>query len=218
MPTLTIITILAVIAWFVIFFFARDFRKQFFWMGFLATTLIAGVLAMNTAWLNTAAGYEYFWAWLAQLLVLVFFTGSLGAIAYEAIFHIHWKRPVHNHHHHVGILVIPPLLALIGFFIMPFASLHIFIAGISLEVVLLLIMRSDLIVDGLFSGLFMGLLLTLLFTFFFGGVPGTFFESWQLTGLTLGGLPIELVMFFFFFGVLWGPWYEVVKDYHPRKV
>jgi hypothetical protein len=217
MPSLTIITIISVVIWLVVFFVLPQFRKQFFWMGFLSTFLISGVLLMNTTWITTASADEYFFAWLGQLLMLTFFVGSIGAIAYEAIFHVHWKRPAHRHHHHVGILAIGPLLALIGFFIVPFAALHVLLIGLAIEVVLLLIVRSDLIVDGLFSGLFMGVLMSVLFYYFFGSVPGTFFETWQLTGIIVAGLPVELLLFFFFFGVLWGPWYEVMKDYHPRK-
>jgi hypothetical protein len=182
-------------------------------MGFLATVVCAALVFLNQSWLETVDFQFNFWRLMVEYLVIVLFCASVSAVAFEWAFHIHWKRTKHSAHHHVGLLLVGPLVSTVGFFMFPQGAFLACLMGLALEIIMLFMVRTDLIVDGLFSGLFMGVLLSVLFSLTFSTIPGSFFAPWQLSGYVLGGVPVEMIAFFFFFGVVWGPWYEVVKDY-----
>lgn len=149
--------------------------------------------------------------------IIGFFSGGIMAVAYAVILRRRLykvkAKPVH-----VGGLALLLLLGCLTswlFWGVGITSFYSSTIAMSIAACALFWDRRDLIVDGLVSGALMVLISISFYTTIAYISPDWFQQSyhWQaLSGVLIGGVPIEEFVFWFLAGVLFGPFYEYVKS------
>ena len=200
------------IVWLFIFFKRKDLRQEMILM-----SLIIGVLSMITSYYwwtidwwkpitmtGTIVGIEDF--------IMGFTTGGIMATIYEVIFkRKFYKRKLH--HHITGGLTLLFLLAQTTMWFFWGVGLTSFWSGIismSLIASIMLIVRKDLVKNAVLSGILMTLI-SLLFYYTVLIISPEWINNTYLSGLSnihITGIPIEEYIFWFFAGLVFGPFYE----------
>jgi hypothetical protein len=87
------------------------------------------------------------------------------------------------------------------------------LVGFLAEALVLIYHRKELLWEAIVSGLFMAVVYLLVFVMISRITPSMEFSllSSGYSGIDVFGLPIEVILFVFGYGMLWGPLYEGVK-------
>ena len=195
-------------------FMRPDLRKELLWGGLIAlpVLLISPLLNYRSGLPVTVPDFAL---WLEQAGT-AFCVGALASVLYKVALRRFITPVAHPNRRPLRLLLAGPALLALSVLILPkhFGSELLF--ALLLDVILLLVLRSDLFWDFLFSALAMGGLYIILYLFVRGSLPGIDTALWfstGFTGLTTFGLPIEELLGIFLFGGLWGPLYIAFKGY-----
>lgn len=188
--------------------------------------LLAGLLALPVLLLKPIISSNFYlvaesnggiWLFLIEKIVLSFSFGALASSIYEIFFH---KKitPIHHPLRKKLIwLFCGPVLFLISIIFFHQTFIWALLAGLILNLIIVLSIRKDLIWDAIFSGFFMGLLYFIIFTISYQGFPGDIRDLWfseTTIGITAFSIPVEELLCIFLFGAFWGPLYIAIKDQH----
>lgn len=211
------------IPWFVIFFLRPDERKEIVMMSFGI-----GALSVVTAYhwwtidwwhpatiLGTTVGVEDF--------IMGFFSGGIIASSYELFCKKQSYRSVHApFHEQLSILAALAFTTGYLFWFWEFSSFWSTSIALILASLWMFAQRRDLLFAGFVAG---GVMALISFLFFYlpiilispeWAARTYLFE--HLSGYALLGIPIEEFVFWFFAGLVFGPWYEYIFGQRQRKI
>ena len=151
-----------------------------------------------------------------ESLIFCFAIGGIGAVLYNALARRE-LAPVPHHERHNGrhrfhkLALASPFLAFPILYLLPWNSIYAGIAALAVGGIANMLCRPDLLRNTLLGGvLFLGLyaifMLALRFT-----APGYIETVWNLpalSGVAVGGVPVEELLFGFAFGLYWSGVYE----------
>jgi uncharacterized protein YvpB len=207
-----LITILAILV--------AIFRKDLRFRMVLAATLSVPILLVtpltNPNFLQIVAGQDLF-IFLASRLVIAASFAALASAIYEVFFH-RKVTPVQHPHRSRLLWLVSGLLVLTILLLFHQSLIVAILAGLVVDLTIVLILRPDLVWDVIFSGFSMGVLYLAIFLVTFRGFPGGLENLWftnTYSGLTLWSLPIEELLAVILFGSLVGPLYVAIKVLQP---
>jgi hypothetical protein len=204
------------IPWVILFVQKKRPRKEM-----LTFSSIIGGLSLVTAYLfwtkdwwrpetitGTVVGVED--------LILGFATGGIVTVAYERFFkkrYVKYKDDSYYPGLIPQIIGTSVLLALL-FWLTPLSSFYSVMIALLVIATRVFYKRKDLIVNGITSGVFMAVItLPFYYTTMIispGWIERTYLFS-TLSGITITGIPLEEIVFWFTFGLVFGPSYEFWK-------
>jgi len=201
--------------WLLFFLLRSDLRRPMFQMSLLfGIGGISDIVYMEDWYhpetlLGTSIGIESF--------VFGFFMGGCLGFAYEVLF---GKRIVDRADAKpaFSFRYLGSLLVVLFFGLFYLAGMHSFpatIIGLGVPIVILLFIRRDLLVNSLITGFF-----SLLLAYVYIGLPelltpGWVDASWQfdkLSGIRIGVVPMEDLVWFLLIGLFVGPIYKYWKN------
>lgn len=192
--------------------------------------ILAGLLALPILLLKPILSSNFylvaesnggFWLFLTEKIVLSFSFGALASSVYEMFFHKKITPIKHPLREKLIWLFCGPILFLFLTIFFHQAFAWALLAGLCLNLFIVLYTRKDLIWDAIFSGFFMGLLYFIIFSASYQGFPGDIQNLWfsEMTiGLTAFSIPIEELLCVFLFGAFWGPLYIAIKDRRFKNI
>jgi len=192
----------------------KDLRSQMGWGGLLAIPVLAlPAIFLTHFWLEAFVVKGVIF--IISRLVISFSLGALASGVYEAVLHHRFNTTVRSRRQLLWLLAGPILLVLLSL-ITSWPFVNLLLCALVLDLAIVLIWRPDLTWDALFSALAMALLYLIVYFLAYRGVPGEAIGFWtfKLSGLTVGGVPLEEMLTILLFGALWGPIYVAIKDIH----
>lgn len=214
-------TLIFFIPWAILFLLRKDYRKEMLFM-----SLAIGVGSIVTAYLwwtidwwqpetitGTRVGIEDF--------LLGFSNGGIAAILYEAIFRKRFseKRKVQHFNTFTICLILFFIIAFL-FWGLNITSFWASTTAMILAAAFLLFTRRDLFLNALMSGFLMALVSLPIYYILIWLFPGFVHKTWlsqYLSGITITGIPVEDIVFYFLFGFIIGPFYEYWQDRRLKK-
>lgn len=210
------------VVWVFIFYKRKDLRQEM-----LLMSVIIGILSVITSY--------YWWTidWWRPLtatgtiigiedFIMGFTTGGIMATLYEVVF----KRSFYRrklHHHISGGLTLLFLLGQTTMWLFWGVGLTSFWSGIlamCLIAIVILFVRRDLVMNAVLSGI---LMVAVSFLFYYTillispeWISHTYLSG--LSGIRLTGIPIEEYIFWFFAGLVFGPFYEYWQGERLRSL
>jgi|ERR1035437_3461594 hypothetical protein len=200
------------IIWILIFYIRKDLRKEM-----LTMSLMIGILSLVTSY--------YWWTtdWWRPLnvtgtkvgiedFIMGFSTGGIMASIYEVVF----KRGLYKrklHHHISGGLTILFLLAQTTMWLfwgVGFTSFWASTIAMTLVAFIMIFIRRDLFFTSIITGVLM-VIVSSIFYYTIVFISPEWINHTYLLGLSgtrIIGVPIEEYIFWFFSGVVFGPFYE----------
>jgi hypothetical protein len=195
----------------------RKIRKHYVLGGLCALPLVIIDPLLRTGYfeqLTTAQLYQYF---LTQALT-VFMFGGLSAVLYELVFSTHFTKQRSSTRQHPSVFLIGLVIGMSLFLFGVVPLVTAVIVGLAINVVLLMLLRSDLFWDATFSAIGTGLLYAVLFSLITHG-SGSLTSLWfteGLSGATVAGLPLEELIVVALFGAFFGSIYSAAKSLYER--
>lgn len=222
--TYLLVTSLFIIPWLLLFIHRKDLRKEMF-----ATSIVVAIIGMvaEAIWYtvdwwhpqtitNTKIGIEDF--------LLGFTTGGIASVLYKEVLHKTIYKTVKLRISH-WVLVLPLFLAAaiahILFAYFDWFSFWANVAGISIGLILMSLLRRDLEKEAITGGLLLTLLTIPLYwigTFFFPTVYKDFWNFKNVSGFYLLGIPYEDLIWWFFVGALMSILYDYWHLVKLRKL
>ena len=206
-----LITILAVAA----FFWRKDLRREIVLAGLLALPILLLKPLISSNFFQVAEDNGGIFVFIVEKIVISFSFGALAASVYEIFFHKKITPMHHPYRKNLIWLLSGPIIFVILTLLFHQNVIMGLIISLSLNLIIVLSIRSDLIWDAIFSGFFMGLLYIFIFALSYKGFPGDIRNLWFSdinVGLTAFSIPVEELFCVFLFGSLWGPIYIAIKD------
>jgi hypothetical protein len=216
--------------WVVLYFFRKGYRKEMIWASLIAAPLgLTEFLFVPEYWsppslfnLAQTIGLDI------ESIIFSFAAGGVAAVLYEAVIRVRHKKITKEKvkvrgGHKFGLMGI--YLALIIFILLEFstnvssiylAMIAMFVGGIST-----LLCRPDLkkkIWLGGFLFLSVYFFGFLLFNLIYPDFVLSYYNTSELWGVFVLGIPVEEIIFAFSFGVLWSGIYEHVFWYRLQDV
>lgn len=155
--------------------------------------------------------------------VMGFFSGGIMAVAYEVVLRKRLYK-VKAKHQHVGALSVLLLLGCLTSWLFWGVGITSFFASaiaMCIAAAALFWDRPDLIPDGIVSGVLMATLSISFYAVIIFFSPDWITQTyhWEaLSGVLIGGIPVEEFVFWFLAGVLFGPFYEYTKSDGLRRL
>jgi hypothetical protein len=207
---LVFITIVILLIFLALFLKLPDYRREMFWAGGLSIPL---VLIWSVANFDETVSISSTLITVGLRLILVFLFAGVTALLYEILFLRHFKIVPHPHRAKLGQLLLGPLVFLIMVLLLHVSGLISLLVGFLAEALVLIYHRKELLWEAIVSGLFMAVVYLLVFVMISRITPSMEFSllSSGYSGIDVFGLPIEVILFVFGYGMLWGPLYEGVK-------
>lgn len=225
-PPFLLVSLLLFVVWLVLFLFSLSTRREQILMSLVG--LVASPAALLLAVTDGRTDALYAHAVGVEDLLFTFALFGIAAVIYQAVFgkRVHKLRgeafrlphPVmHWGVHLLLIFVSWIVVALVAEITLHIPSIQAAIAGGLLVATYIIADRHDLVLNALLSGLFMAILLfTLEQIFFIRLFPSAALDMWNVTGLSglaLGGIPLEELTWAAVIGFAVGPVYEYVRKY-----
>ena len=139
-----------------------------------------------------------------------FFVGGIATVIYEIIFRKVAKLKVKHRHHLAALFLGAVLTGIFAYLFRPNQIYTLIFFGFS-GAILIWIMRKDLIPHSLFGGALFTMFYFLGFFFFNLLFPHFIAEHYNLkniSGILIGSVPLEEILYALSFGMLWAPVYE----------
>ena len=209
--------------WLLLFIHRKDLRKEMLVLGFLIG--IAGIISeywyLRDYWhpltvFNMPVNIEDF--------LFGLFMGGIGCVFYEELFGKKLSSRKTRKHHWALIFII---LAGISFLLLNVLFFYFKINSIYCSVIIFMIVaasflffRKDLIIDAVISGFLCGIVLLISYLVLLNFYPELFSRMWylsNLSGIFIGKIPIEEIMWAFGWGMIAGPMYEFYAGLKFRK-
>lgn len=203
------------ILWIIFYLLRKDLRRQMLTMSvFLG---IVSVLTLHFWWnidwwhpqtfTNTKVGIEDF--------LIGFSSGGIMSILYEVILKKRYYRITQRPNYPRGRTIALILFVLTGVLIWGFklASFLSSFTSLFCAFLIMIYFRKDLFLNALVSGMGMtvaSLLFYVPIIFFYPDWMNATYDA-SLSGTRLIGIPIEELLFWFFSGLVWGPFYKYSK-------
>ena len=205
----------------VIFIWQKGLRQRMLLAGFvvLPALLVKPIVSPNF-WII----FEKNGGFLGFLLPRLVVAFSIGALL-SAIYEVYLSRKISPAYHpsrpKMLLLISGLVLALILRFLFDQSFLLSVLAGMALNLLIIVFYERSLIWDLIFSACGMGLLYLVVFLQTSFGFPGdsnnlSFLEN--LSGINFFSFPVEEIAAVFMFGMLWGPIYVAIKDSYLQKL
>lgn len=183
--------------------------------------LFGALMALPVLAIQPLLFSQYHIASTSDIFVRVIASLAIGALAagiYEALLHKHFVLP-HKPSRRAMIYLFggPIIFGLMKAFDHSFV-LSLLVA-LTLDLVIVLVWRRDLVWDAAFSAIAMAGLYLILYLLAFRGLPGVATNFWFAelpSGVTILGLPVEEWLVIALFGALWGPIYVAIKDFRQN--
>jgi hypothetical protein len=201
-----------------------DFRRQM--LGVSAATSLLGLtepIFVPEYWnppslfdLAQRTGFD------VESLIFCFAIGGIGAFGYNALAQ-RWLQPVPMQEQQVArhrfhrLALAAPFLAFPPLYVLPWNPIYAGIAALAIGGVANVLCRPDLARNTLLGGALFASLYALLMTLLIVAAPGYVPQVWNLpalSGLHLGGVPLEELAFGFGFGMYWTGIYEHLTWQH----
>ncbi len=219
-----IATFPALLIWLGFYLQRKDLRREMLSMGFLI-----GFLSVATSY--------YWWTvdWWHPLTItgtkvgiedflMGFGSGGIMAVAYEVLLAKGYSKRHAESHGVYDFFLILLILAQVTSWLFYGVGLTSFyssaIAMFSVALVMFFV-RRDLIVNGVLSGFLMVLISIVFYGTVLlvssGWVDSTYYSG-TLSGMRIGGVPIEEFIFWFLSGLVFGPFYEFWRGLRLKKI
>jgi len=214
--TYFVISIALMVPWVILFVQKKRPRKEMLTISSLAAALsiITSYLFWTKDWwrpetiTGTIVGIED--------LILGFAVGGIVTIVYERVFKRRYAKYEGDTYYSQIIPYIAGTFALLAllFWATPLTSFYSMVVAILAVSSIIFYQRRDLIKNGIVSAFFM----TALFLPYYYAImiisPGWIERTYlfdTLSGTMIIGIPLEELVFWFLFGLWWGPYYEFWK-------
>ena len=214
-----IFSIVLLAIWLILFVARADIRREMFWVSF--GTMFLGLTEPffvpeywdpPTLWdLARKTGFDL------ESLLFSFAVGGVVFSAYDVIFglapseSIFQERMDRRHRYHLLVILSAPVISVILMNAKLLNPIYSATIGMTAGFFATLYCRTDLWLKMVVSGVLFVLLYFIAFALFNTLFPGYVAAVWNLkaiSGLLLGGVPIEELLFAFTFGLYWSSTYE----------
>ncbi len=214
---------IAFTVWLVLFIHRKDLRHKMLFLSIILGFIgpISEFWYLKDYWkpltiTNTPIGIEDY--------LFGFFVGGIASVLYEEFFSKKFSKRHLRKHHWVVILImlmgITVVISNILFFILKINSVYVSIIAFLLICFCMLIFRKDLWFDAVASGLFLSVFFFLGYVVLLTIYPDLFNKMWHLqnlSGIYLGKIPIEEILWAFGAGMMTGPAYEFYAGLTLKK-
>lgn len=200
-----------------ILFGNRDIRRHFVIGGLCALPLIVIDPLLRLGYFEQLSHWQLF-RYFLELALFSFLFGGLSVVLYELVFSTHFTKLRSEKRRYLSISLVGLIIGLLLFLLGAVPLVVSIIIGLSLNVILLIIFRADLLWDATFSAIGTGMLYAVLFSLVAHG-SGTLSGLWftdSLSGATIAGLPFEELVVVALFGAFFGPIYSAIKSLYER--
>lgn len=211
-----VITILAII----VVLLRRDLWREMVLAGLLALPILLLKPLISSNFFIIANSNGGIWLFLAEKIIFGFSFGALAASIYEIFFHKKITPLKHPLRKKLIWLLIGPVIFVLITIIFHQAVAWGLLAGLAVNLIIVLSIRTDLVWDTIFSGFAMGVLYFIIFALSYSGFPGDIRNLWfsdVTVGITAFSLPVEELLCVFLFGAFWGPIYIAIKDLKTKN-
>ncbi len=230
MPLFLISSIVLFFIWLAFFLFSNQTRREQIIMSIVGLILAPGVLIVvsndyRNAYFDQAAGVGL------EDFIFSFALFGIAAVIYQIFIgkHTHklrgdrWTHPhpvVHWITHLLLVLGLWTFISLLLMYVFELASIRSLIVGGLMVGIYIIADRKDLIFDALLSGLFTMMLVFLteqiFFIRLFPVAAKAFWRMDQITLFTIGGVPLEELLWAAVIGFTVGPMYEWLRRYQLK--
>ncbi len=216
-------TLVFLIIWILLYKHRKDLRKEMIAMSIFIA--IAGVIAEYLWWTadwwrpqtvtNTLVGFED--------ILLGFTNGGIAAVLYEEIFRRSlYKRKQHVNHLQCFFFVIAIFLIMgTSFWFFRHTSFVATTIALALGGGMLIVLRRDLFWSALINGMLMAIVSLPVYYFLILTSPNFVAKTYllnNLTRVTITGIPLEDIVFYFLVGFIVAPLYEYWQCMGLRKI
>jgi len=216
-------TILFLVFWFILFYLRKDLRKEMLFMsiGVALAALFAEYFWWTADWwrpitvTGTRIGIEDF--------LLGFTNGGIAAVIFEEIFKKRFYRRKNLQHGLIAfcVILLNFLIMAGSFWLLHLSSFWATTIGLFTTGSLIVFFRKDLWLDAVMSGVLIAVLFLPFYWIFMFLSPGIIEKFWMfnhLTGITITGVPLEDIVFYFLVGFSVGPFYAYWQGERLRKM
>jgi hypothetical protein len=225
---LTAIFIMFVV-WFLLFFRRKDLRHEMLIMSVLSWVWIGVAYLMfspyiaDTVWVPDTVFRIYKGVCLEDA-IYTFFFGGIAAVLYEEVLgkrHFKKFRKENNFIHYALFPIMLFLVTFVGINIFNINFFYTTYIGFLLSALLIFFMRKDLLWHAILSGVFLSILyftvVAFIFVPLFPGIVQRWYHLSHLSNILVSGVPLEEIMWAFFYGLFIGPCYEFILGLKDRK-
>ncbi len=224
------------LVWLAFFVFRKDVRSKMLWCGaYCAVVLSVGFLILRILFLHVPVSEMIvpgYWdpdtlfdiaritgGWSIEDTFYMFFTGGIAAVLYDVVRNkkvlpvtgsLFRRRKMATRIPAVGVFAMALLL--------PVNFIWELIAFCAIGAIVIWYARPDLLTRSLVGGASYAFLYYTVFSFLLFFSPTyvtTHYNIPNLSGVFLGPLPLEEILFAFVFGLMWASLYEYAKDIRP---
>jgi len=211
------------VVWVLFYLFRRDLHKEIVTASLLAAPLgLSQYFYVHEYWspptlfdLARRTGFDI------ESILFSFFVGGIAAVAYEVCFSRRLVKGRFGRHVHIGAYAVIVLGYVLIEFVAPTSTIYNLMIVAILATVVIVTSRPDLIVNMFISGVVFGGLYFILFLAFnalFSEFISTTYALENFWGIFALGVPLEEIMFAFWFGVVWSALYEYTQGYRLRSI
>lgn len=200
--------------WLLLFYKRNDLRHKIILLSFLVG--FVGMLSKywyHTDYWNPLSLFNTYF--LIEDFLFGFLIGGIGSVVYEELFGLKFSNRKTRKHHwalfFIFFLGISITISNLLFLNLGINSIYASLIGFMVVGLGFIIFRMDLIKDALISGAACGCILLLSYIILLYFYPLVFSAFWQLhnlSGVSIGKIPIEELFWAFGFGFVIGPMYE----------
>lgn len=226
--------VLLSIVWLILYFRRKDLRKKILFASLLAMLFgITDALFIPSYWrpevilkvplLNGYISFESF--------AFCFITGGITAALYEEIFHkrlFHIRRKRETPKHHLALFILMIILPfLITSILFTKHIIYLALFWMIMGTLMIIHKRKDLAPEAMWGGILFAAIYLSAFEILaiVGQIlqPDWITQTWNLqnmSGIFIGNIPLEEVLYALSFGALWAPLYEYVYNdtlHRPKK-
>ncbi len=207
------------VLWLILFAIRGDIRREMFWVSF--GTMFLGLTEPffvpeywdpPTLWdLSRKTGFDL------ESLLFSFAVGGIVFAAYNVIFGVApsesmaGERMDPRHRYHLLVILSAPVISVILMVLKIINPIYSATIGMTMGFFATLYCRTDLWLKMVVSGVLFFLFYFIAFALFNMAFPGYVAAVWNLraiSGLLVGGVPLEELLFAFTFGLYWSSTYE----------
>ena len=208
---------IAAIPWAVMFWRRSDLRREMIFAGLLGAAIgSTGSLYMPQYWNPPTIGnlLGRYGVSLEDIL-LGFLIGGVAAVLYEYVKTRRTKRPlIARSYPHLLSAAVFTCVYVVGLALLPLKPLHVLVIAMLLGAIVVVVYRQDLVPEMFWSCLWFAVLYWGLFSLFIWLFPDfitTYYNRDYLSGLWLGAVPVEEIMFAATTGLFWSVLYEFTR-------
>ncbi len=201
------------LVWIILYFKRRDLDHQMFFMGLISAPLgLTEAFYARDYWhpihmFGFVVGFED--------LIFMFLFGGIAGVLYEELFMKKVVRSRITHHPYwiAGIAFFSLLFLYIGNISLHYNSIHVSLLILCVVGLTSLFLRPDLVPHAFITGLCMSVLFLGIYVIHLLFLPNLFQSWWfvnNLWGIYILHVPLEELLFAFFWGFVAGPLYELI--------